>query len=103
MEFTDQNFDQEVLQSKGVVLVYFWASWCGPCQMMGPAIDELAEEIGDKAKIGKCGVEKNEKTAEKYDIMSIPTFKIFKNGKIVKEFAGAQNKEILKKAIEEVL
>ncbi|HPN54512.1 MAG TPA: thioredoxin [Candidatus Moranbacteria bacterium] len=99
MEFTDQNFDQEVLQGKGVVLVYFWASWCGPCQMMGPIIDELAEEFENKAKIGKCGVEKNEETATKYDVMSIPTIKIFKYGKIIKEFAGAQNKEIIKEAI----
>lgn len=103
MEFTDQNFDQEVLQSEGIVLVYFWASWCGPCQMMGPVIDELAEEFGNKAKIGKCGVEKNEETAIKYDVMSIPVIKIFKDGKIIKEFAGAQNKEIIKEAVEAFL
>jgi thioredoxin 1 len=103
IEFTDQNFDQEVLKNSQIVLVDFWAPWCGPCQTMGPIIDELAKEIGDKAKIGKCNVDENGETASKFAIMSIPSIKIFKEGKIVKEFTGVQNKEILKKTLEELL
>ena len=103
MEFTDQNFDQEVLKNEGVVLVDFWAPWCGACQMVGSVVDELANEMNGKVKVGKCNVDKNEKVASELSIMSLPAIKIFKAGKIVKEFAGAQNKEILKKAIEELL
>ena len=103
MEFTDQNFDQEVLKNEGVVLVDFWATWCGPCQMMLPVIDELAKDLEGKVKIGKCNVDENGESAEKYGIMSIPSIKIFKAGKIVKEFTGAQNKDVLKKTLEELL
>lgn len=95
-EFTDQNFDQEVLKSDKPVLVDFWAPWCGPCQVMGPIIEELAKEIGDKAKIGKLNVDENPEVSEKYGIMSIPTLKIFKGGQIVKDFIGLQAKETLK-------
>src|SRR6185369_17191636 len=92
MEFTDQNFDQEVLQSDKPVLVDFWAPWCGPCQMMGPVIEELAGEIAS-AKVGKLNVDENGATAAKFGIMSIPSLKIFKEGKIAKEFVGVQAKE----------
>ena len=103
MEFTDQNFDQEVLKNEGVVLVDFWAPWCGACQMVGSVVDELANEMNGKVKVGKCNVDKNEKVASELSIMSLPAIKIFKAGKIAKEFTGAQNKDVLKKAIEEVL
>lgn len=103
LTFTDQNFQKEVIESDKPVLVDFWASWCGPCQMMGPIIDEMAKEMGDKAKIGKVNVEENPGVSDKYEIMSLPAFKIFKKGKVVKEFTGAQNKEILKKEIENFL
>ncbi len=96
MEFTDQNFEQEVIKSDKPVLVDFWAPWCGPCQMMGPIIDELATEMGDKAKIGKINVDENPEIAQKFGVMSIPTIKIFKGGKISKEFVGVQSKDILK-------
>ncbi|EKE19610.1 MAG: Thioredoxin [uncultured bacterium] len=102
MEFTDQNFDQEVIKSSAPVLVDFWAPWCGPCQMMGPIIEELAKEIGDKAKVGKCNVDENGEIASKFGIMSIPAIKIFKGGEIVKEFVGVQSAENLKKALEEI-
>jgi len=95
MEFTEQNFEQEVLKSDIPVVVDFWAPWCGPCQMMGPIMEELAKEIGDKAKIGKMNVEENKEIASQYGIMSIPAIKIFKNGEVVKEFIGVQNKETL--------
>ena len=101
MEFTDQNFEEEVLKSDVPVLVDFWAPWCGPCQMMGPITDELAKEFGDKAKIGKLNVENNKEMASQYGIMSIPAIKIFKNGEIVKEFIGVQNKETLAESLKE--
>ena len=103
VEFTDQSFDQEVLKSDQVVLVDFWAPWCGPCQVMGPIIEELAKEMEGKAKIGKMNVDENGETSSKFAVMSIPSLKIFKGGKVAKEFTGVQNKDILKKALEELL
>ena len=98
-EFTDKNFEQEVIKSEKAVLVDFWAPWCGPCQVMGPIIDELTKEIGDKAKVGKLNVDENPETSSKYGIMSIPALKIFKGGQIVKDFVGVQNAETLKGAL----
>lgn len=103
MEFTDKNFEQEVSQGQGVVLVDFWAPWCGPCQTMGPVIEELAKDFEGKAKIGKCNVDENGEIASKLGIMSIPSLKIFKDGKIAKEFTGVQAKDVLKSAIESIL
>ncbi len=98
--FTDQNFDQEVLKSEKVVLVDFWAPWCGPCLAMGPIIEELAKEFDGKAVVGKINVDENSKTAQDFAIMSIPALKIFKGGKVVQEFVGMQAKETLKDALE---
>jgi len=103
LELTDQNFDSEVMNGDAPVLVDFWAPWCGPCQMMGPIIAELADEVADKAKVGKLNVDANGMTASKYGIMSIPSLKIFKGGKVVKEFVGVQSKEALKKGLEEFM
>lgn len=100
IEFTDKNFKEEVLESDKVVLVDFWAPWCGPCQMMGPIIDELSSEMGDSFKIGKLNVDENPDSASSYGIMSIPAIKIFKDGKIVKEFMGVQNKDSLKSELQ---
>lgn len=96
LTFTDDNFEVEVLKSNQPVLVDFWAPWCGPCQMMGPIIDEVAEEMKGKAKVGKLDVDENPKMASEYGILSIPSLKIFKSGKVVKEFSGVQRKESLK-------
>ena len=101
-EFTDKNFEEEVISSKVPVLVDFWAPWCGPCQMMGPIIEDLAEEMGEKAKVGKVNVDENGEISAKFGIMSIPALKIFKGGKVVAEFVGVQSKETLKKTLEEL-
>lgn len=95
VEFTTENFEQEVLKSDTTVLVDFWAPWCGPCQMMGPVIEELATEV-TTTKIGKLNVDEHPDIAQKFGIMSIPTIKVFKGGEIVKEYIGVQGKETLK-------
>lgn len=98
MQITDANFEAEVLKSDRPVLVDFWAPWCGPCQIIGPIIEELSSEVAE-AKIGKLNVDENPGTASKYGVMSIPTLKIFKGGEIVEEFVGVQSKDTLKEAL----
>ena len=98
--FTDANFESEVIKSDVPVLVDFWAPWCGPCQMMGPIIKELAKAVDGKYKVGKLNVDENGETAQKYGIMSIPSLKIFKGGQVVKEFVGVQSMETLKGELE---
>ncbi len=92
---TDQNFDSEVLKNDKPVLVDFWAVWCGPCQMQGPIVEEVATAMEGKAKVGKMNVDENPATAQKYGIMSIPTLMIFKGGTVVKQFVGVQSKDTL--------
>jgi|GEM_PF-91124 thioredoxin len=99
--FTDANFKQEVLQSDVPVLVDFWASWCGPCKLLGPLIEELAEEYKGKAvKIGKMEVDENESTPAQYQVMSVPTLIFFQNGKPVQQMIGMQTKADLKAALD---
>ena len=93
VEFTDQNFEAEVLKSDKVVLVDMWAPWCMPCQMLGPVIEEIATEMGDKVKIGKMNVDENQETAYKYNVMSIPTVLVLKGGQVVETFIGVQPKQ----------
>lgn len=92
---TDTNFDEQVLKSEKPVLVDFWAVWCGPCQIQGPIVEDIAKELGDKAVIGKFNVDENPQFAQKYNIMSIPTLMIFKGGTVVRQFIGVQSKETL--------
>jgi len=100
---TDQNFQDQVLKSSKPVLVDFWAPWCGPCKIVGPIVEELAKEYEGKLAVGKLNVDENQQTAGTYGIMSIPTLAFFKNGQVIKTLIGAQPKEVLKKAIDEVL
>lgn len=101
LKLTDQNFKQEVLQEKEKpVLVDFWATWCGPCKMQTPIIEELAKELDGKAKIGAMEVDENPQTPMQYGILSIPTLILFKAGKVVWQGVGLHRKEDLKKAIE---
>lgn len=100
---TDQTFKKEVLESEMPVLVDFWAPWCGPCQMIGPIISEIAEEMKTEIKVGKLNVDENTQTAGEYGVMSIPTLKLFKGGKIIEEMVGLQPKEIIVEKIKKAI
>jgi len=99
----EKNFQSEVIESPVLVLVDFWAPWCGPCLTMVPLMDELTKELEGKFKIGKVNVDENQALASRYEIMSIPAFKIFKDGKIVKNIIGIQAKETLRSELEKCL
>ena len=103
LEFTDANFEQEVLKSDQPVLVDFWAPWCGPCRMIAPTIDELAEAYDGKVRVGKLNVDENPQTAAAYGISSIPTILVFKDGEIVAKQLGAVPKAVLEQTIQQVL
>ena len=92
---TDANFDTEVLKNTKPVLVDFWAVWCGPCQIQGPIVEDVATAMEGKAVVGKLNVDENPTVSQKFGIMSIPTLMIFKAGMVVKQFIGVQSKETL--------
>ena len=95
----DSNFEEEVLKSDKVVLVDMFATWCGPCQIMSPLIDELSEENLPNVKVGKLDIDESQEIAIKYGVMSIPTFLIFKGGEIIKTFVGVTDIEEIKQAV----
>ena len=94
--FNEENFENEVLNSKGSVIVDFYADWCGPCKMMSPIIDQIAEENIENLKVGKVNVDDNQELAIKYNVMSIPTIMIFKDGNLAKTFVGVTDKDEIK-------
>jgi thioredoxin 1 len=100
VHLTDDTFDQEVLQSDVPVVVDYWAEWCGPCKMIGPILEELAEEYGDKIKIAKINIDDNAQTPPKFGIRSIPTLMVFKNGEVEGTKVGAASKSELTAFIE---
>ena len=103
IEFSDDNFELEVLKADVPVLVDFWAEWCGPCQALAPTVAELAEEYKDKVKVGKVNVDSNGNLATNYGVRSIPTLLIFQNGTILNQIVGNVPKESITKLLNEVV
>ncbi|MDD5561483.1 MAG: thioredoxin [Candidatus Omnitrophica bacterium] len=103
LHFTDADFKKEVLESNQLTLVDFWATWCGPCKMIAPHIDELAKEYTGRIKIGKIDVDSNPRVATEYGVMSIPTIIFFKKGKVLSQIVGIASKLDIKRNIEENL
>lgn len=96
ISLNEKNFEEEVIKSEKPVLIDFWASWCGPCRMMSPVVDQIAEEMQDAVKVCKINIDEEENLAVKYNVMSIPTFIVFKNGKEAGRSVGVQDKEEIK-------
>jgi len=103
IELTVDSFDSEVLNSEQPVLVDFWAAWCGPCRMIAPIIDQLADEYEGKLKVGKVNVDEQGQLAAQYGVMSIPTLIFFKNGETVERLVGVRPKPELDRIIQKVL
>jgi len=102
-DITTDNFENEVLNAEQPVLVDFWADWCGPCKMLGPVMDQIAEQYPEKIKVGKINVDSQVNLASKFRVMSIPTVMLFKDGKIVEKVVGARAKEEFENMINKVI
>ncbi|GLZ54938.1 MULTISPECIES: thioredoxin [Actinomycetospora] len=100
---TDSTFSDEVLNSDKPVVVDFWATWCGPCKMVAPVLEEIAQEHGDKITVAKLDIDQNQATARDYQVMSIPTMIVFQGGKPVKQIVGAKPKAALLNDLSDVL
>jgi thioredoxin len=103
LEFTDAQFDADVLKSDGPVLVDFWATWCAPCKAIAPVLDQLAEEYDGKVKIGKVNVDENPATPGQYGVRGIPTMILFKDGEVVDQLVGAVPKNQIASLLEKAL
>jgi len=103
LEINDSNFKAEIEDSKGLAMVDFWASWCGPCQSAAPIVEQLTTDYKDKMKVAKVNVDDNQQTASKFGVMSIPTFVFFKDGKEVSRKVGLPSQDVLKEIIEGLL
>ncbi len=102
-EFTENNFEQEVLSATEPVLVDFWAEWCMPCKALGPTIDELATEYAGKVKVGKVNTDNNQSLSARFGISAIPTVILFQNGQIRQKFVGLRSKKDFKMSLDQVL
>jgi len=103
IEFTDDNFDTEVLKSHLPVLVDFWAEWCGPCKMIAPIVEEIASDYAGKVKVGKVNVDFNNQVAMQYGIRSIPSLLVFKGGAVANQIVGAVPKNDITQILDEVI
>jgi thioredoxin 1 len=103
MEFTDENFEKEIQNSEKPVMVDFWAEWCGPCSVMGPILEKVADDYAGKIIFGKVNIDASPVCAQKYGISQIPTVILFKNGKQASSFIGARPEEFVKSWLEEAL
>ena len=102
-EFNDSNFQTEVLASDKLTIVDFWAEWCGPCRMVGPAVEQLSQTMSDKIKVAKLNVDENQEIAMRYGVRSIPSLILFKAGKEIARTVGAAPKEAYQKFVEQHL
>jgi thioredoxin 1 len=103
LTFTDDNFEEDVLQSEQPVLVDFWAEWCGPCKALSPTIDELAEEYSGRIRIGKLDTDANRDASVRFQVSAIPTLILFRRGEVVERLLGLQSKTKLKHALDALL
>ncbi len=103
VELTNGNFNEKVILNEGVTVVDFWADWCGPCKLLSPLIEELANDYSGRAVVGKLNVDENGETARFYNVMSIPTLLFFKNGQLVDKQVGVVSKEVLRNKINSLL
>lgn len=103
IEFTEQNFDEQVLKSAQPVLVDFWAPWCAPCRMLAPAVEAVANEYTGRATVGKLNVDENQSLAGRYNIRGIPTLLLFKDGQIREQLVGATSKDAIAKMLDKHL
>lgn len=102
LTLTGQNFTQEVLQSPAPVLVDFWAEWCGPCKMIAPVLDELADEFAGRVRIGKVNIDDDQSLATQYGVRAIPTLLLFQGGEVVQQMVGTKSKRELKASLDRV-
>ena len=102
-EFTDQNFEKDVQKSNLPVLIDFWAVWCGPCKAIAPVLEEIATEYAGKIKVGKVDVDKNQNTAMKYGVRSIPTLLLMKDGEVINQLVGAVPKSNITNILDDIL